>query len=79
MAQMPQTDYYLSPRELAHLFHVHINTLRRWGDRTVLKMQRIGRRVDRRFIKEIIAEFLAGNGNGSFNSKPTRAHGLVTQ
>lgn len=59
MAQVYRTDYYLTPRELARLLNVHINTVRRWSDRGLLKAHRIGPRGDRRFSKESIAEFLA--------------------
>jgi excisionase family DNA binding protein len=83
MAQMNRMDYYLTPRELARLLNVHINTVRRWSDRGVLKAHRIGPRGDRRFSKEDIAEFLAGNGNengnGSFSAKPNGEHVLVTR
>lgn len=64
MAQMYRTEYYLTARELARLLNVHINTVRRWSDRGLLKAYRIGPRGDRRFSKESIAEFLAGQGNG---------------
>jgi excisionase family DNA binding protein len=79
MAQMYRMDYYLTPRELARLLNVHINTVRRWSDRGVLKAHRFGPRGDRRFSKEDIAEFLAGNGNGSFSAKPNREHVLATR
>jgi excisionase family DNA binding protein len=59
MAQMNRTDYYLTSRELARLLNVHINTVRRWSDRGVLKAYRFGPRGDRRFSKESVARFLA--------------------
>ncbi len=59
MAQVNRMECYLTPRELARLLNVHINTVRRWSDRGVLKAYRIGPRGDRRFSKENIARFLA--------------------
>ena len=44
--------------EVARLLNVHINTVRRWTNRGVLKTYRIGSRGDRRFDQEDIASFL---------------------
>jgi excisionase family DNA binding protein len=57
MAQVFQS--YLTASELARLLNVHINTVRRWSDRGLLKANRIGPRGDRRFSRESIAHFLA--------------------
>jgi excisionase family DNA binding protein len=51
----------LTARELARLLNVHINTVRRWDDRGILKAYRIGTRGDRRFSREDIDIFLAEN------------------
>jgi excisionase family DNA binding protein len=51
----------LTASELAHLLNVHINTVRRWSNRGILKVYRIGPRGDRRFSKEDIDSFLAEN------------------
>jgi excisionase family DNA binding protein len=59
MAQVYQTGYYLTASELARLLNVHINTVRRWSDRGLLKAHRFGPRGDRRFSRESVAEFLA--------------------
>ena len=59
MAQVYRTEYYLTASELARLLNVHINTVRRWSDRGLLKAHRFGTRGDRRFSKENIAAFLA--------------------
>jgi len=59
MAQVYRTEYYLTANELARLLNVHINTVRRWSDRGLLKAHRFGPRGDRRFSKENIAAFLA--------------------
>jgi len=44
--------------EVARLLNVHINTVRRWTNRGVLKTYRIGSRGDRRFDQEDIDNFL---------------------
>jgi len=49
----------LTTSEVAHLLHVHINTVRRWSDRGLIKAYRISSRGDRRFRREDIAHFLA--------------------
>jgi excisionase family DNA binding protein len=52
----------LTARQVARLLNVHVNTVRRWNDRGILKAYRIGPRGDRRFNKVDIEMFLAGNG-----------------
>lgn len=49
----------LTVREVARLFHVHPNTLRRWSNSGRIKAYRITPRGDRRFDREEIARFLA--------------------
>jgi excisionase family DNA binding protein len=51
----------MTASELANLLNVHINTVRRWSNRGILKVYRIGPRGDRRFSKEDIDSFLAEN------------------
>lgn len=77
MAQMYRTEYYLTARELARLLNVHINTVRRWSDRGLLKAYRIGPRGDRRFSKESIAEFLASHGCRPCSGNVLREHVIV--
>jgi excisionase family DNA binding protein len=48
----------LTTSEVARLLNVHINTVRRWTNRRMLKTYRIGSRGDRRFDREDIASFL---------------------
>jgi len=45
--------------DVARLLNVHINTVRRWNNRGILKTYRIGSRGDRRFHREDIASFLS--------------------
>jgi excisionase family DNA binding protein len=49
----------LTVREVARLLNVHINTVRRWNGKGMLKAYRIGPRGDRRFSRDDIAMFLA--------------------
>jgi excisionase family DNA binding protein len=49
----------LTVREVARLFHIHPNTLRRWSNNGRIKAYRITPRGDRRFKREEIAQFLA--------------------
>jgi len=69
MANYNQMGPMLTVREVARLFHIHSNTVRRWSDQGIIRAYRIGPRGDRRFRREDIAGFLAelktnkGNGN----------------
>jgi excisionase family DNA binding protein len=49
----------LTVREVARLFHIHPNTLRRWSNSGKIKAYRITSRGDRRFKREEIARLLA--------------------
>lgn len=51
----------LTARQVARLLNVHVNTVRRWNDRGILKAYRIGPRGDRRFNKDDIEVFLDGD------------------
>ena len=55
MAPINGANTMLTARDLARLLHVHINTVRRWSNRGLLKAYRVGPRGDRRFKKEDIA------------------------
>jgi len=48
----------LTIRDVAQLLNLHINTVRRWGDKGILKSYRIGTRGDRRFRREDVYRFL---------------------
>jgi excisionase family DNA binding protein len=70
MTHVNRAETMLTASELAHLLNVHINTVRRWSNRGILKVYRIGPRGDRRFSQENIDSFLAENpgvkyGNGN--------------
>lgn len=49
----------LTTSEVADLLYVHINTVRRWSNKGILKAVRIGPRGDRRFRREDIQNLLA--------------------
>jgi excisionase family DNA binding protein len=51
----------LTAREVAEILNVHINTIRRWSSKGVLRVYRVGSRGDRRFRKEDIEIFLTLN------------------
>lgn len=48
----------LTTSDVARLFNVHINTVRRWSNQGILKTYRIGSRGDRRFVQKDIEQFL---------------------
>jgi len=59
MANGEHMSNMLTVREVARLFHVHPNTLRRWSNKGRIRAYRITPRGDRRFKREEIARFLA--------------------
>jgi len=54
----------LTTSDVAHLLNVHINTVRRWSNKGILKAYRVGSRGDRRFQHEDVVSFLS-QGSGS--------------
>jgi excisionase family DNA binding protein len=59
----------LTVREVARLFHVHPNTLRRWSNDGRIRAYRITSRGDRRFKREEIVRFLAELDSQADNSQ----------
>lgn len=64
-AQKPDLNskIMLTTRDVAQLLGLHINTVRRWNSKGVLKSlksYRIGSRGDRRFKREDVDDFLKG-------------------
>lgn len=51
----------MTTHEVAKMLHIHVNTVRRWDKRGILKAIRVGSRRDRRFklsdIEAIISKF----------------------
>ena len=59
MANRIEIDTMMTISDVANLLNVHINTVRRWSNRGILKAYRIGSRGDRRFRQEDITSFLS--------------------
>ena len=55
----------LTTTEVAHVLHVHPNTVRQWADKELIPVYRLGPRGDRRFKREDLEGFLRQNGSGS--------------
>jgi len=53
-----QSKVMLRTGEVAHLLGLHVNTVRHWSQKGILKSHRIGPRGDRRFSREDIDGFL---------------------
>ncbi|MDQ3554048.1 MAG: helix-turn-helix domain-containing protein [Chloroflexota bacterium] len=51
----------LTASEVAELLHLHVNTVKRLGDRGELAFYRVCKRGDRRFRVEDVMAFLARN------------------
>ena len=48
----------LTGKEVAQILNVHINTVRRWSNRGILRAYRIGARGDRRFERVDVIKLL---------------------
>jgi excisionase family DNA binding protein len=55
----------LTTREVAQLLNLHVNTVRRWSDRGILRAYRVGPRGDRRFNQQDITRFLSNKSRDS--------------
>ncbi len=55
MAHYKGVSTMLTTGEVARLFGVHANTVRRWSEQGVIKAYRIGPRGERRFRREDVA------------------------
>ena len=51
----------LTASEVANLLHLHVNTVKRLGDRGELPFFRVCKRGDRRFRLDDVMQFLAKN------------------
>jgi excisionase family DNA binding protein len=51
----------LTASEVAHVLHLHVNTVKRLGDRGELPFYRVCKRGDRRFRLQDVEAFLAKN------------------
>jgi len=55
----PKNSRMLTTTEVAHLLHVHPNTVRQWANRELLHAYRLGTRGDRRFTHQDVDDFLS--------------------
>jgi excisionase family DNA binding protein len=62
----------LTVSEVAHLLHVHANTIRQWSKIGVLKSYRIGQRRDYRFNIEDVETFLHKDDDFSPTGSPNK-------
>jgi excisionase family DNA binding protein len=68
----------LTTSDVAHLLNVHINTVRRWGNRGVIKAYRVGPRGDRRFRREDIANLLLGKNVANIGNIGIEENNVLT-
>jgi len=54
-------DRMLTATEVAEMLHLHVNTVKRLGDRGELPFYRVCKRGDRRFRAEDVQRFLEEN------------------
>ena len=57
MTKYNQISEMLTVGEVARIFNVHPNTVRRWSSKGILKAHRIGPRGIRRFRRDDVATF----------------------
>lgn len=76
---MTDTETMLKPREVASWLGVHVNTVKRMGERGDLPFYRIGRRGDRRYRPADIDAYLQqrSGSDGSPGRKPSHARGAT--
>ena len=58
MEAQPRDSGMLTTTEVAHLLHIHPNTVRRWASKGLLPAYRLGIRGDRRFKQEDVGSFI---------------------
>jgi excisionase family DNA binding protein len=61
MAAVTHLGPMLTASEVAGMLHLHVNTVRRLGDRGELPFYRVCKRGDRRFLLEDVMSFLGRN------------------
>jgi len=71
---MSEEETLLKPREVAAWLGVHVNTVKRLGDRGDIPYYRIGSRGDRRFRREDVRTYLQ-NGRALSNGHAERERG----
>ncbi len=63
MERSSDVPIMLTPKGVAHILHVHVNTVRRWESRGILRGYRIGPRRDRRFQQDEILRLVSTANN----------------
>ena len=63
MEAEPSNSRMLTTTEVAHLLHVHPNTVRRWANKGLLPVCCLGPRGDRRFKREDLESFIEPDGH----------------
>ena len=56
-----QSRGQVTASEVAEMLHLHVNTVKRLGDRGELKYYKVCKRGDRRFLLEDVRRFLDNN------------------
>ena len=59
----------MTTSDVSRLLHVHINTIRRWSNKGILKSYHVGNRGDRRFKREDIERFLCDSRLLSYKAR----------
>jgi len=59
----------LTSTQVARRLNIHMNTVRRWSSRGILKAYRVGPRGDRRFKWEDVVNVLEEETNGRYGLK----------
>lgn len=68
---MTETQGLLKPKEVAGWLGVHVNTVKRMGDRGEIPFYRIGRRGDRRYRPQDIEAYLERRSQTHGNGRAT--------
>ena len=71
MAAVNHLGPLLTASEVAGMLHLHVNTVKRLGDRGELPFYRVCKRGDRRFLLEDVMSFL-GSKSLSFDPRKSR-------
>jgi len=63
MEAQSRSSRMLTTSEVAHLLHVHPNTVRQWANKGLLRAYRLGTRGDRRFKRKDVDNFIKLDGH----------------
>jgi excisionase family DNA binding protein len=65
MEEQRRDSGMLTTTEVAHLLHVHPNTVRHWANEGLLPAYRLGTRSDRRFKQKDVDNFIKPDSHKS--------------